>query len=108
LLLSSKFQIGSAALGAYKAQARALLVHAHKLDDYLLVGCGLACGWILSLLKINPSMVLGGILMPLDYSLGLIVGGMCTYLVPQKEQWLPFASAIFAANSLWMIIKAVW
>jgi hypothetical protein len=106
LLLSSKFQLGSSVLGAYKAQARALLIHAHQFN-YVIVTCGIACGWFLGKCKINPSMVLGGILMPFDYSFALVAGGTLGTMLKQKNHWIPAASAIFAANSLWMIIKAM-
>lgn len=104
LLLSTKFQLGSTVLGAYKAQARALLIHAHQFN-YMVIVIGIFCGWALGKCKINPSMVLGGILMPIDYSCALILGGFMAHCFKRKEQWIPFASAIFAANSLWMLIQ---
>lgn len=104
LFLSTKFQIGSSILGAYKAQARALLIHAHTFNYNALL-IGLCSGFVLGRCKINPSMVLGGILMPVDYSFSLITGGLIAHCFSVKEQWVPFASAIFAANSLWMLIQ---
>ncbi|HTM06300.1 MAG TPA: hypothetical protein VL201_03585 [Patescibacteria group bacterium] len=104
LFLSSKFQLGSSVLGAYKAQARALLIHAHQFN-YIVVLLGIFGGWILGKCKINPSMVLGGILMPIDYSLALIIGGYIAQCFHKKDEYVPFASAIFAANSLWMLIR---
>lgn len=105
LFLSTKFQLGSSVLGAYKAQARALLIHAHQFN-YIVLLIGSVCGWFLGKCKINPSMVLGGILMPFDYSLALIAGGCIPHILSiDKERWVPFASALFAANSLWMLVK---
>lgn len=104
LLLSAKFQIGSSILGAYKAQARALLIHAHTFN-YKVLLIGIYSGYVLGKGKINPSMVLGGILMPIDYSLALITGGLIAHCFSAKEQWVSFASAVFAANSLWMLIQ---
>ncbi|RTL06845.1 hypothetical protein EKK58_03985 [Candidatus Dependentiae bacterium] len=104
LLLSAKFQIGSSVLGAYKAQARALLIHAHTFNYHMLL-IGICAGFVLGKCKINPSMVLGGILMPIDYSFALISGGLLAQFFSEKDQWVPFASAIFAANSLWMLVQ---
>lgn len=104
-LLVTTLQLGSPALCAYKAQARQLLIHVGHFNYYVLI-VGMMCGWLLSKMRINPGMVLGGILMPLNVSLGLIIGGLVALLVRQKEYWYPFWSGIFAANSIWMLLRA--
>lgn len=43
--------------------------------------------------------------MPIDYSLPLIFGGLSASLVKNKEDYFPFWSGVFAANSLWMLLK---
>jgi hypothetical protein len=43
--------------------------------------------------------------MSLDWSLTLVIAGLSTYLFKNKEEQYPFWSGIFAANSLWIIIK---
>jgi hypothetical protein len=49
-------------------------------------------------------MVLGGIVMPIGLSIPLILGGLIG-VCHDKEKWQPFWSGIFAANSIWMIVK---
>jgi OPT oligopeptide transporter protein len=106
-LLVTKFQLGSPVLFAYKAQARKLLICAQHFN-YTVLALGALAGWLLGQFRINPGMVLGGILMPLDVSLGLIIGGLGATLCPKKEDWYSFWSGIFAANSLWMLLSNLW
>ena len=65
-------------------------------------------GMILQFLKLNPMLVLGGLLMPLDMTLGLVMGGFLAYLAPEKEEWYPFWSGVFAGNSICMLLRAVF
>ncbi len=106
-LLIHRFQLGSADLFAQRAQARQLLIHARHFDYYVLL-LGLIFGFVLKYIKINPMLVLGGLLMPLNISLGLIVGGLCTLFTHNKEDYYPFWSGVYASNSIWMIIKALF
>ncbi len=105
-LLITHFQLGSHELFAQKAQARALLINAHSFDLYV-VTLGLLFGFALKYIKMNPALILSGILMPLNLSIGLIVGGLLTLLVKDKEEWYPFWSGVFAANSIWMLLKTM-
>jgi hypothetical protein len=105
-LLINHFQLGSAHLLAYKAQSRQLLVYARQFDIYALI-LGAVCSFFLQYVRINPMLVLGGILMPLNFSIGLIVGGSLTLLEKDREAWEPFWSGVFASNSIWMLIKAI-
>jgi len=106
-LFINHLHLGSEALFAYKAQSRALLVNAKQFN--LVVVCiGFLFGVLLRQLHMNPALVLGGLLMPLNLSIGLIFGGLCTLLTKNKEDYFPFWSGVFAANSIWMLIKAVF
>jgi len=105
-LLINHFQLGSPELFALKAQNRQLLIDAHNFNVYVLI-LGFIFGFVLKELKINASLVLGGILMPISISMGLIIGGLCTLFTKDREQWYPFWSGVFAANSVWMLIKAL-
>jgi hypothetical protein len=71
------------------------------------LGIGLVCSFLLTYFKVNAMLALGGILMPLNFSIGLIFGGLLTLLVRRREEWEPFWSGIFAANSFWMLIRAI-
>lgn len=105
-LLISHFTLGSPELFALKAQNRQLLIEASNFNVYVMA-LGFMFGFLLKKLKVAPSLVLGGILMPLNISLGLIVGGLMTLLTKNKEDWYPLWSGVFAANSVWMLIKAI-
>jgi hypothetical protein len=104
--LCSYLQLGSAELAGYKAHARALLLGVDHFDmiPFFLGGC---VGSVCSFFKINTGTLLGGILMPLETAAGLIAGGAIAFFVNNKDSWYPLAAGIFAANSLYMIIKAV-
>lgn len=106
-LLISRFQLGSAELLAYKAQSRQLLINARQFDIYVLI-LGALCSFGLKYLKVNPMLALGGLLMPLNISIGLIFGGCLTFLTKDRERWEPFWSGVFAANSIWMLIQALF
>ncbi|MDR3551442.1 MAG: OPT/YSL family transporter [Candidatus Babeliales bacterium] len=106
LVLINQFGLGSSELFALKAQNRQLLINAHSFNLYVLL-FGFIFGFILKEIKINPSLVLGGILMPINMSLGLIVGGLCALFTTDRERWYPFWSGVFASNSIWMLIRAI-
>ncbi len=105
-LLINHFQLGSAQLFAYKAKSRQLLIHATQFN-YVVLALGAIFSWVLKKVRVNPTLVLGGLLMPINISLGLIFGGILTFLVADREEWDPFWSGVFASNSIWMLIRAV-
>lgn len=105
-LLIHHFPLGSSELFAQKAQSRALLVNAINFDHYVLA-IGFVFGYLLKKIKVNSMLVLGGLLMPLDISIGLIFGGLVGYLTKNKDKWYPFWSGVFASHSIWMIIQAI-
>lgn len=105
-LLITYLGLGSPQLFAQRAQARALLVHARQFD-LMVVALGVLYGFVLKYVRLNPMLVLGGILMPLNVSLGLVVGGLAAYASRNAERWFAWWSGVFAANSLWMVIRAL-
>ncbi len=105
-LLITQLTLGSPELFAQRAQARQLLIHA-KHFDYKILLIGVAAGFLLKYIKISPMLVMGGLLMPINFSLGLIVGGFLARMLSQAEEWYPFWSGVFASNSLWIVIKAM-
>lgn len=105
-LLSTSLGLGSDSFFAYKAQSRQLLIQA-KTFNYVVLLVGCVFGYILSWLRINAMLVLGGLLMPLTISLGLIVGGLGALWTKNKEELYPFWSGVFAANSIWMLLRAI-
>ncbi len=101
------FGLGSEHLFAQRAQARALLINATHFNFGVLF-LGAIFGLVLKKIKVNPMLVLGGLLMPLAYSLGLIIGGFIAMFFSNKQEWEPFWSGVYAANSVTELIKTVW
>ena len=104
-MLISRFGLGSPELFAQRAQARALLVQS-KQFSYLVTFLGAAFGFSLRFIKINYLLVIGALLMQAELSFSLILGGLLTYLVKDKEGYYPFWSGVFAASSLLMLVHA--
>lgn len=105
-LLINHFGLGSDQLFAQRAQTRALLISVSSFDFFAML-LGALYAAFLKEFKVNATLVLGGILMPFDYALLLTLGGLSSYLVHDKEAQYPFWSGMFAASSLWMIIRAL-
>ena len=91
---------------AQKAYARKLLIDAKNFNLFVLI-IGFLFGWLLKQVRVHPMLVLGGILMPVNISLGLIIGGLLVYVFKDKEEYVPFWSGVFAGNSVWMILTAL-
>ena len=105
-LFINHFGLGSAQLFAYRAQSRQLLIQT-KHFDYMVLLLGALFGMGLQYIRLNPMLVLGGLLMPLDITFGLVMGGLLAVLSSDKEEWYPFWSGIFASNSLCMLLRAL-
>lgn len=105
-LLINHFGLGSPELFAYRAQSRQLLIQAKQFDYIVLILGGLF-GMILQSIKLNPMLVLGGLLMPLDMTLGLVFGGLLAAMAKDKEEFYPFWSGVFAGNSICMLLRAI-
>ncbi|MGE0207222.1 MAG: OPT/YSL family transporter, partial [Candidatus Babeliales bacterium] len=96
----------AAGLPVIKAYNRALLINFKSFDFYVLV-MGIFFGYFVKFTKINPALLLGGILMPPNISLMLIVGGLVSLMVYNKEQYYPLMSGISAGNSVWLLLHAL-
>lgn len=105
-LLINHFGLGSIQLLSQKAQGRALLIRAHEMNFVVLL-LGLTYAALLHQLKISPFLVLGGLAMPLDFSIVLIAGGLSSRLLKNAEEWESFWSGVFAVGSLSMLIQAL-
>jgi len=106
-ILINHFGLGSPELFAYRAQSRQLLIQA-KQFDFTVVIVGALFGMILQQMRLNPMLVLGGLLMPLDITLGLVVGGGLAAITSDKEAYYPMWSGVFAGNSICMLLRAVF
>lgn len=105
-LLCTHFEIGSAEMFAQRGKSRALLIQSFSLNPYV-IGLGAFFGIILSKLRVSPSLVMGGVLMPNGISVGLIIGGIASKLVKQPERIAAFWSGVFASESLWILLQVV-
>ncbi|MBT3827836.1 hypothetical protein HOL34_02645 [bacterium] len=106
LILSHRFGLGSDLLFAQRAQARALLITAQSFV-WSVVGLGVLFGAFLRIIRVNTMLVLSGLLMPVDYSLMLIAGGLLSCLTKDRRLYEPFWSGMFVSNSLWMLLRAL-
>ncbi len=106
-LFISHFGLGSqeGALAVTRSASRALLISVKTFEIGALL-LGVLSAYLISYLGINTSLLLFGILMPISSTLLLVLGGLSTYLVEDKEEYYPFWSGVFAANSLWMLVQA--
>ncbi len=102
-LLFTHFELGSAELCAQRGRARALLIQSTGFN-YWVLSLGILFGLAIKKIKINPALMLGGILMPNSISIGLILGGLSSRLFKQPDTHLPFWSGVFASESLWIIV----
>lgn len=103
--LLTAWPLGSGHLFAYKAQSRQLLINA-RFFDMRLLALGALYGWVLRRIKINPGLVLGGLLMPVATSLMLVAGGFFVTRSKQKDAGVSFWSGVFTGNSLWIFVRA--
>ncbi|MCF7799410.1 OPT/YSL family transporter [Candidatus Babeliales bacterium] len=103
-LFFTNFQIGSPALFAQRGKARAILVQSLGFD-FRVILMGLFSGIILKKLKINPTMVLSGILMPNSLSIGLIIGAFFARFSKKFKNFDAFWSGVFTGESLWLLLS---
>lgn len=105
-LLITNLDLGSSQLLAQRCQTRALTIQFQNFDFFGVI-LGALFSAILKEFKINPIMVLGGILMPLDWSIVLATSGLISYFIKNNDDYVPLYSGVFAANSIWIIIHAI-
>jgi uncharacterized oligopeptide transporter (OPT) family protein len=101
-ILFTNFQLGSSELFAQRGRDRALLIQSLNFD-FRVVFIGVVYGLFLKKFKISPTMVFGGILMPSNLSIALLLGAILSAFVKDPEEKIPFCSGIFAGESIWVI-----
>ncbi|MCK4499217.1 OPT/YSL family transporter [Candidatus Babeliales bacterium] len=100
-LLFSNLKLGGVELFAHRGRARALLLQSLGFNPIVLaLGCGF--GTLVKWLKLSPTMVFGGILMPNKLTVGLFIGALASKLVRNPTEYRPFWTGIFAGESLWI------
>jgi hypothetical protein len=100
-LLSSRLHIGSPLFIAYRGRARALLISALDFSPKLLT-VGVVYGVILRFLGIGPSLVFGGLIMPVEVVITFILGALSRRIFKSESLAYPLASGIFLLESLWV------
>lgn len=103
-LLFTNLELGSADLFAQRGKSKALLIQTLSFNHYV-IGFGFLYGLVLKKLKVSPTMTFGGIIMPNSITFCLILGGLLSLLPKDKDRYLPFASGVFASESLWILIS---
>ncbi len=106
-LLFTNLQLGSEALFAQRGKAKALLLQSLQFDA-IIVLLGILFGVVLKRLKINGTMVFGGIIMPGSITLGLLLGSLGTLITSKPDRWQPLCGGILAAESLWIMGKILF
>jgi hypothetical protein len=105
--LITHFGLQTPELFAQRAQSRAILINAYSFD-YCVMLLGALFGFMLKYFKVNPVLVLGGLAMSVDVSLMLILGGLIATCVKEPEEYYSFWSGVFAASSLWMLLRTLF
>jgi hypothetical protein len=106
-LLCTNLQLGTAELFAQRAKSRAILITSFSFN-WTVVFLGFLFGLGLKRLKISPTMVFGGLLMPNQLTIGLLIGSLGTLFVKDKKEHFTLFSGIFTAESLWLIVSILW
>ncbi len=99
-LLCQHFDMGSAELFAQRGRSRALLINSFNFDLYV-VACGMLYGYLLRFFKLSPTMVFGGLLMPNNLTIGLLIGAIINHVFYQGKTEHPFWSGMLAGDTLW-------
>lgn len=97
---------GECGLPVVKAASRALLINVKSFNMYVLA-LGVLAGFLLKFTKVNSALLLGGILMPPSVSLMLIVGGLTSFVIKNRELYYPLLSGISAGSVIWILLKAI-
>ena len=103
-LLFTNFQLGSADLFAQRGKSRALLIQSLSFD-WRIVLIGFFYGFLLKKLKISPTMVFGGILMPNNLTIGLVIGAVSSCFFKRPKEQFPLWSGVFAGESIWILFS---
>jgi hypothetical protein len=103
-LLFTSFQIGSPDLFAQRGKSRALLIQSLNFN-WIIVVLGFLYGIILKKLKLSPTMVFGGLLMPNHLTIGLVIGAVTSWLSKNSKEQGPIWSGVFAGESLWILFS---
>jgi hypothetical protein len=99
-VLCQHFELGSAELFAQRGRSRALLIQSFHFDWMVLL-LGFLYGYLLKFFKLSPTMVFGGLLMPNNLTIGLLVGAVINYIFYNNKTEHPFWSGMLAGDTLW-------
>lgn len=106
-ILFTSFQLGSPDLFAQRAQGKALLIQTFSFDGISLF-CGLVFGVVLKFFKINPTMALGGLLMPSSIIISLLFGSLISLFFEKSDKSSSLCAGILSGESVWVIVAAIF
>lgn len=101
-LLLSNLSLGSAELFAQRGQMRAILISTENFEK-LFVFAGAIFGLIFQQLSLPISMILGGLLMPLELSFALVAGACIRIFFAKTPKLEIFWTGIFAGEAIFVI-----
>ncbi|MBL4588345.1 hypothetical protein JKY79_03305 [Candidatus Babeliales bacterium] len=99
-ILCTNFELGSADLFGQRGRSRALLINSFSFDWQILL-LGFMYGYFLRFLRLSPTMVFGGLLMPNNLTIGLLIGATINRFFFNNKTQHPFWSGMLAGDTLW-------
>lgn len=101
------FGLGSVELIAGKAQGLDKFITS-GVYNYHIILCGFVWGLVIRMLCKELLVVIGAILMAPSITFWLLIAGALSYVVHKREKWFPLCFGVYAAHSLWILIRAVF
>ena len=105
-VLFTNLQLGTVELFAQRGMNRALLIQSVGFN-LTVVGLGVLYGFLLKKLRVNPTMVFGGLLMPNSLTIGLVIGALGSMLSKKRMEQFPFFSGVFSGESVFLIVNVL-
>ena len=99
------FGLGSMELLASKAQSLDKFITS-GVYNYRIILCGFVWGVMIRMLCKELLVVIGAILMAPTIAFWLLVAGAFSYVVNKREKWFPLCFGVYAAHSLWILMRA--
>lgn len=106
-LLFNNFSLGSPDFFAQRSQGKALLLQSLHFNPFI-VATGLIFGIIIKYIRLSPTMVFSGIIMPNTISIALTIGALFSLFIPKNEKYTAFCAGIFTSESLWTISRILF
>lgn len=104
--LSTHYTLGVAPLIAHRGLSRALLMTAFSWHSSLVaIGVGLGC--VLQLVRLNPFLLFGGLIMPYSMAVPLGIGSLCARWIAWRSEGEIVAVGLLIGDILLQIVRSV-